>query len=46
MKNKVVKRNKAFLGSIIGAVGGLFGGLLGSSSREEEVRKAKDRANA
>lgn len=33
-------------GGIIGAVGGLVGGLLGSSSREEEVRKAKDRANA
>ena len=36
MKNKVVKRNKAFLGSIIGAVGGIIGAA--------KIRKAKEKA--
>lgn len=36
MKNKVVKRNKAFLGSIIGAVGGIIGAV--------KTRKAEEKA--
>lgn len=36
MKNKVVKRNKAFLGSIIGAVGG----IIGSAKRRKAEEKA------
>lgn len=36
MKNKVVKRNKAFLGSIIGAVGG----IIGAAKRKKAEEKA------
>lgn len=36
MKNKVVKRNKAFLGSVIGAVGSIIGAV--------KTRKAKEKA--
>lgn len=40
MKNKVVKRNKAFLGSIIGAVGGIIGSAIGAA----KIRKAEEKA--
>ena len=40
MKNKVVKRNKAFLGSIIGAVGGVIGSAIGAA----KTRKAEEKA--
>ena len=40
MKNKVVKRNKAFLGSIIGAVGGIIGSAIGAAKRKKAEEKA------
>lgn len=40
MKNKVVKRNKAFLGSIIGAVGSVIGSAIGAAKRRRAEEKA------
>ena len=40
MKNKVVKRDKAFLGSIIGAVGGVIGSAIGAAKRRRAEEKA------
>ena len=40
MKNKIVKRDKAFLGSIIGAVGGVIGSAIGAVKRKKAEEKA------
>lgn len=40
MKNKVVKRDKAFLGSIIGAVGGVIGSVIGAAKKRKAEEKA------
>ena len=40
MKNKIVKRDKAFLGSIIGAVGGVIGSAIGAAKRKKAEKKA------
>lgn len=40
MKNKVVKRDKAFLGSIIGAVGGVISSAIGAAKRRKAEEKA------
>lgn len=40
MKNKIVKRDKAFLGSIIGAVGGVIGSAIGATKRKKAEEKA------
>ena len=40
MKNKIVKRDKAFLGSIIGAVGGVIGSAIGAAKRKKVEEKA------
>lgn len=40
MKNKVVKRNKAFLGTIVGAVGGIIGSAIGAAKRKKAEEKA------
>ena len=40
MKNKIVKRDKAFLGSIIGAVGGVIGSAIGAAKRRRAEKKA------
>ena len=40
MKNKIVKRDKAFLGSIIGAVGGIIGSAIGAAKRKKAEEKA------
>lgn len=39
MKNKIVKRDKAFLGSIIGAVGGVIGSAIGAAKRRRAEEK-------
>ena len=40
MKNKIVKRDKAFLGSIIGAVCGVIGSAIGAAKRKKAEEKA------
>lgn len=40
MKNKIVKRDKAFLGSIIGAVGGVIGSAIGAAKKRKAEEKA------
>ena len=40
MKNKIVKRDKAFLGSIIGAVGGVIGSVIGATKKRKAEEKA------
>ena len=40
MKNKIVKRDKAFLGCIIGAVGGVIGSAIGAAKRKKAEEKA------
>ena len=40
MKNKIVKRDKAFLGGIIGAVGGVIGSAIGAAKRKKAEEKA------
>lgn len=42
MKKKVVKRNKAFIGAIVGAVGGIAGSLIGGAKkRKQEAAQLK-----
>lgn len=38
MKNKIVKRDKAFLGSIIGAVGGVIGSAISAAKRRKAFK--------
>lgn len=40
MKNKIVKRDKAFLGSLIGAIGGVIGSAIGAAKRRKAEEKA------
>ena len=40
MKNKVVKRNKAFIGAIIGAVGNIVGSAISANKKKKAEEKA------
>ena len=42
MKNKIVKRDKAFLGSIIGAVGGVIGSAIGAAKRKKAFKMQQE----
>lgn len=40
MKNKIVKRNKAFIGAIIGAVGNIVGSAISANKKKKAEEKA------
>lgn len=42
MKNKIVKRDKAFLGSIIGAVGGVIGSAIGAAKKRKAFKMQQE----